>query len=260
MFGVRNFFRLKWVVFWMSAGIPVAWESTFAGTNQQIWGIANLDYRPLEDRRLRLQLQPRSSDLIGEEETTDRDFERIEIQGSYLRQVSAKGASQLWAGGGFTLVSPLMEGIRGERRPFLELMPRHRSSIDAGTLTLDLRSRFEVRFQDQTRAQTRFRIRPMIVFEPKAQSWAKTGTLFFEGAMELFTTITGTRFQWVDQSRFMASSGIRFSGLPLIASIGPMVRFQRGQTTWIAQFQVTYTIGASGPKPETSSPGLLDVE
>ncbi len=232
-------------------------SSSFAqssGINQQLWVITNLDFRPTDHHRFRLQVQPRSNDLIGEDETTDRDFERVETQGSFIYRTNREGILPFWIGGGFTQVTPLMENIRGERRPYLEIVPQHRRSTEVGTVSFDLRTRFELRFQDRTAAQSRLRIRPLVAFEPKSQPMPSIGNLFFEGGMELFTTTSGASFQWIDQSRFMISAGIRIANLPLSIALGPMVRFQRNQSTLIGQIQLTYTLTPSTEKLESLAP------
>jgi|GEM_PF-4600239 len=194
----------------------------YAQTNEQIWGILNLDYNSQTDvkdpsrvfSRYRLQIQPRSDDLIADQDST-RDLERIEIQNSVLfSKKTTIGA--LGLGPGFTLVQPISRGTRGEKRPYLEAGYKSFSSeTSVGVLQFETRFRLEARFQQGLSMIPRLRVFPRMRWKPNSP--ARWG---MDTGIELFTPVRNTGAEKTQGLKAWSLEQLRWVPAQLAVDVG----------------------------------------
>lgn len=236
-------------LFLMVAVIIYITSSVASQNSRQVWGIFNLDYFHRKDLapdwRYRLQLQPRSDDLINNEDRSG-SFERLEIQNSIL--LFKKTGAQLFSyGAGFTLVMPLSQGVDGERRPYLEGGYRSGDLISKyGLFKLDLRTRVETRFQEGEDMVMRGRFFPRVKWSVHEDSdWS------LDSGIEVFAPLRETPAERAQGLRAFQVEQLRFLILQAAYDLNPATSFTLGSmlrrnfnesrpplNTWVFLFSV----------------------
>lgn len=240
-----------------------------SATQKQFWGLMNVDYFNAEETsRYRIQVQPRSDDVIAGQDTQNL-LERVEVQLSGLYRSSLR-SFQYWFGPGLTVITPLTPGTRGEVRPYFEQSFRrpifNYSSFNS--LMFEVRTRLEARFQEDTSLVPRARFFPRVKWRPFL---SYNSHLYFESGIEVFVPLRTTLNDrgnsitqaWViDQIRYLPLNvGTDLMDQRLSIAFGVMIRRTLSPAspplnTWVTLLAFTYNLKdhSLSAEDEASSP------